>query len=227
MKWLVTYPEDGRSVSYYINWLTRGGVDALMIPPSFQRPLDTADCEALLLPGGGDVDPARYGESARHAETSDVLPARDELELALIREFLASKRPVFGICRGVQILNVALGGRLIQHVPDFIAGRLEETHRMGDRYDAVHAVSFDSASKLGRALRGVTQVNSSHHQAVHPAFTGKGLKVTAVTPAGVVEAVESAELGAPVLAVQWHPERMDPQDPASAGLLDLMKDLAG
>jgi putative glutamine amidotransferase len=225
MKWLVTYPENAPAVANYVGWMRTQGVEADLVSADFARPPDTVSHDALLLSGGGDVDPALYGDAGRHPETGDVAAARDRLELDLIGEFLGTGRPVFGICRGIQILNVAFGGRLIQHVPDFLAGRGEESHRKEGEGDAVHPIRIERSSRLGSTLRGVGQVNSSHHQAVHPQAVGRGLRVTALSGAGVIEALESFEHGAPMLAVQWHPERMERSDPASAALLRLMIDL--
>jgi gamma-glutamyl-gamma-aminobutyrate hydrolase PuuD len=173
------------------------------------------------------VQPSRYGATDVHPKTDGVNPSRDDLEIRLIHEFLAAGRPVLGICRGFQILNVALGGRLLQHVPDELAGRDAEVHARKNGYDAVHAVELVPATRMGQALRGATEVNSSHHQAVDPCRLAPDLTVTARSPAGILEAAECFTGGRRVAAVQWHPERLAPEHPASAKLRDFYRSLAG
>ena len=152
---------------------------------------DPSRCDALLLPGGGDVHPRFYGQEPTHA--TDVDEARDRYEFALLRQFLDSGRPVLGICRGAQVINVALGGSLTQHI---------DGHGQAGGADTVHAVRSDDAllqSLYGRRF----MVNSAHHQAV--SRLGSGLRVIAAADDGTVEALRHTSL--PILAVQWHPER--------------------
>ena len=220
MKWLVTSTTKG-TPDNYLNWLANAGVVGVPIVPS-DSAMDSAD--ALLLTGGGDVDPRRY-HSEPAPETDGVDADRDEMECRLIERFIKAGKPVFGVCRGIQILNVALGGKLIQHVPSVLPGN--ELHAQVGGKDSVHSVSFTKGSKLAEALSGVATVNSSHHQAIDPKALGRGLRVIAVSGQGVVEAVEGVDRGAPVLAVQWHPERLEPcTHAAAAELLNLMKRLA-
>lgn len=145
--------------------------------------------DGLLLTGGGDVAPERYG--AVRLPSDEVDEARDAEELALIEAFLARRRPIFGICRGIQLLNVAFGGTLYQQV---------ENHAGNARHD----VRAAAGSRVEALCGGSFAVNSWHHQAVREA--AQGLRVTARSDDGVIEAVEHEIL--PVLAVQWHPERM-------------------
>ena len=162
------------------------------------------DCAGLLVTGGIDVDPALYGE-APWPEVEAVNRPRDDFELALLREALDRDLPVFAICRGHQLLNVALGGRLLQH----IAG---DTHV--DLDDERHtSATHDVTITPGTRLHGVYQrdrlfVNSRHHQAVVPDGVAAGLRVSAVTDDGLVEGLES-DIHRWVLSVQWHPERPD------------------
>ena len=161
----------------------------------------SARCDALLLPGGGDIHPRFYGQALRGAE--DLDEARDEYELALLRRFLAAGKPVLGICRGAQLINVALGGTLRQHI---------DGHSQINGSDRRHSVTTDDS--LLRALYGERfSVNSAHHQAAER--PGDGLRVIARSPDGVVEALRHDTL--PLLAVQWHPERLGE---AGAALLD-------
>ena len=152
-------------------------------------------CAGLLLPGGGDLAPALYGQPDLGSHPGDL--RQDRLELALAREFLAAGKPVLGICRGLQVVNVALGGTLVQDLP----GHSQQAGR-----DQVHPVTAAEGS-LAAALWGRRfRVNSAHHQAA--ARPGTGLRVTARAPDGTVEALEGETL--PVWAFQWHPERMAP-----------------
>jgi putative glutamine amidotransferase len=223
MKWLVTSAAKAKTDDYR-TWLSIGGVESVRIVSSDPMPDDLAPFGALLLTGGGDVDPTRYHASPA-PETDGVDRDRDELECRLIERFMKAEKPVFGICRGIQILNVALGGKLIQHVPSLLSG--SERHGQVDGKDSTHPVSFTRKTKLAEIQGGVAAVNSAHHQAVDPKAVGRGLRILAVSGEGIVEAVEGVGLRAPVLAVQWHPERLLPfAHPASAGFLNWMKDLA-
>ena len=148
-------------------------------------------CDALLLPGGADIHPRFYGQELNDAE--DIDEARDEYELALFRRFLDAGKPILGICRGMQLINVALGGTLHQHI---------DGHSRIDGVDRVHTAHTDDA--LLRELYSERfDVNSAHHQAVDR--PGGGLRVIARADDGTVEAVQHETL--PILAVQWHPER--------------------
>ena len=220
MKWLVTSGGSPK-LDNYLNWLAGAGIKGVPFFPSVSPTLAAAD--ALFLTGGGDVDP-RWYHSTPAPETVDVDSERDEMECRLIDQFIRIGKPVFGVCRGIQILNVALGGKLIQHVPAALRGG--ELHAQVDGKDAVHPVSFVKGSKLAEVLGGVATVNSAHHQSVDPGAVGLGLRVVAVSGQRIVEAVEGIGLGAPVLAVQWHPERLDLCAPAAVELLNLMKRLA-
>ena len=163
----------------------------ISVPLRFAGDVSPAVCDALLLPGGGDVDPARYGQENRFAVGIDA--QRDERELALIDDFVRAGKPVFGICRGAQILNVYFGGTLVQHL---------DGHTQPGERDCAHLVRTDDP--LLRGLYGAAfQVNSAHHQAVDR--PGRGLLVTQRAPDGTVEGFRHETL--PVCAVQWHPER--------------------
>lgn len=221
MRWLATFPEDRPSVQHYCSWSARGGVVLDICRRGDALPGSTSAYTALLLPGGCDVDPARYGAAARHPETYGVDPAQDEQEIALIRLFREARKPVFGICRGLQILNVAFGGLLIQHVPDLVPEE-RERHRKKDSYDVRHPLHWDTDTRLGQRLGHAAMTNSAHHQAIDPASIGRGLRVAARSPEGIIEAVESFSDPAPIVAVQWHPERLGEDDPASRGLREFL-----
>ena len=188
------------------------------------RPGDPVPEEGLglLLTGGGDVDPTLYGEVA-WPETAGINRARDDFERNLVRAFLNTGRPVVGICRGIQVINVALGGRLIQHLP---ALHFSEMHGQVKEQDSRHGLVWTCEARLSRPMTSASWANSSHHQAIHPEGLAEGLAVVARSAAGVVEAVEGRGLPAPVLGVQWHPERLPEDHPASAGLLAWMRSFA-
>ena len=172
----------------------------------------------LLLTGGSDVNPARYGEPAA-AETQPPDDVRDDAESALIDEALARDLPLFGICRGMQMLNVHLGGSLIQHLPTAV----RHVRRTPDKGLAVHQVVIESGTLLARiADRPTWEVNSQHHQAV--ARLGSGLRVCARDAVdGVIEAIE-LQGRRYVLAVQWHPENQAVTDPEQRRLFHSFAD---
>jgi len=164
--------------------------------------------DGILFAGGEDVDPSFYGEEKQHANVHDHRP-RDEFEFALLDGALARRAPILGICRGVQMINVKFGGTLYQDIGTDARPQFE--HRQTDlgktRQEASHGVLVtDPDSSLGTIVQGACRVNSLHHQAVKR--VGRGLKVTARSEDGLVEAVESAEEYPFLMAVQWHPEEM-------------------
>lgn len=169
--------------------------------------------DALVLTGGEDVNPARYGQ-APHPALGALSDERDEAEIAMVETARALRLPTLAICRGVQILNVALGGTLIQDIPTQI-GREINHDPDAPRTTRTHPVEIDTNSRLARAV-GVTRmdVNSVHHQAIER--VAATLRVTATAPDGVIEGVETAP-DDPwwCVGVQWHPE-----DTFEAGELD-------
>jgi putative glutamine amidotransferase len=184
--------------AYVDSVVAAGGVPVLLpILDPIHAPIALEGIDGLLLSGGGDVDPARYGAAA-HPEVYGVDADRDAWELALVA---ASTVPVLGICRGTQVLNVAAGGTLVQHLPD----RTEVRHRDREREaELVHAVEVVPGSRLHAVVGGLTiGVNSLHHQAIDQ--VAAGFAVVARAGDGTVEAIE-AQSDRPVLGVQWHPE---------------------
>jgi putative glutamine amidotransferase len=163
--------------------------------------------DAVLLPGGGDVEPAYYGEE-RHPTFDAAEAGRDELELALATKARAADMPLLAICRGIQLLNVARGGSLIQDIPDQVRDAIVHVRR--EPADSIaHEVRVEPDSRLARLLCRSTDpaaalpVNSRHHQAIKR--LGDGLAVTATASDGVIEAVEDPAMRF-CIAVQWHPE---------------------
>ncbi len=174
--------------------------------------------DAVLFPGGPDVDPKHYGEE-RHPRTIQIDHGRDELELTLARWQMEEDRPTLGICRGHQLLNVALGGTLVQDIPDEIGTPIG--HDQEDslpRSRRAHLVEITPGSRLASIL-GTTQVevNSLHHQSVERA--APGTVITALAPDGVVEAMEVPDKHF-MISVQWHPEDLAGDDAAMNRLFE-------
>lgn len=180
-----------------------GAVPLLLPPPPTGSGLDrylrtVASCQAVCVTGGGDVDPSCYGETPRQG-LLDVDRTRDQAELLAVQAARSAGQPLLGICRGIQVIAVAAGGRLHQHLPEAGFGG----HWQEDRqYETVHAVEAARGSLAARVLSGVSQVNSIHHQAV--ADPGTELVVSGWSPDGLIEALE----GPGMLGLQWHPERL-------------------
>lgn len=159
--------------------------------------------DGLLLTGGEDVDPAHYGHD-RHPRLGNVDPLRDAFELALFRDATARGVPVLAICRGIQLVNVALGGTLWQDIPSERPGAMSHNVSSG-RDQRTHDVEIVPGSRLARAIGAARcEVNSFHHQSIRD--LGTGLVVTGLAPDGEIEGVEGSEGDPWLLGVQWHPE---------------------
>jgi putative glutamine amidotransferase len=207
--------------SQYLDALRRAGG----LPVALGGPLDADPAEilapfaGLVLLGGPDVDPAFYGEAA-HREVYGVDARRDSFEVTLIRVAVAAGLPLFGVCRGVQVLNVAFGGNLWQHLGDL---NLSVAHGVpaGVAAPAVHSVEVAAGSRLAKMLGGAAGIDrciSIHHQAVRE--VAPTLVATAWSADGLVEALETPADGPWCVAVQWHPERAAELDPIQQGLFD-------
>jgi putative glutamine amidotransferase len=202
-----------------------GGVPLLLPPLSDQDELLScaARIDALLLSGGGDVRPSLFGEQP-HWQLGEFDPERDDFELGMLRSMIDLRKPVLGICRGIQVINVALGGTLYQDLVSQQPQSLQHQQAAARRYPA-HAVTVRQGSRLSDAL-GATrlQVNSLHHQAIKD--VASGLQATARADDGVIEGVEAS--GHPwLLGVQWHPEWMWEHDPAAVSLFRALVSAAG
>lgn len=165
-----------------------------------------ASCDGLLLQGGADVHPGHYGEEALRPEwNGDAV--RDRFEFSALELALAHKKPVFGVCRGAQVINVGLGGSLYQDINTQVEGSL--VHRDWHRYEVIeHGVRLESDSWVARAWDSEELLtNTIHHQAVKQ--PGEGLRVVARAPDGIIEAVESITDERWIVGVQWHPEWLD------------------
>jgi putative glutamine amidotransferase len=219
---ITTYGRDaaGRYTlpSEYVTAVHRAGGLPLLIPPGAPEPeryLDLVD--GLILAGGGDIDPARYGGNA-HETLYSVDAQRDELELALARAVLRRRQPTLAICRGMQIVNVALGGTLIEHLPAEVGEQV--LHRQPPRDPVAHGIRVAPNSRLA-VLSGGTDLStmSWHHQAIRQ--LAPGLEAVAHAPDGTVEAIEIP--GQPwLVAVQWHPELTADRDVTQQRLFDAL-----
>jgi len=200
----------------YVDQVVAAGGIPVLLPPVPGVAGAVARLDGLIISGGPDVEPARYGQQPG-PRTTVVRPGRDEAEIALFREVLAAGLPVLGICRGMQLVNVALGGTLVQHLPDLVGhdGHSPTPGTMGE-----HKITIDPASRLAALLGGpgadgaMIGVPTHHHQGIDR--LGDGLVASAWADDGTIEAIEfgpGVRRGHPfTMAVHWHPEAGD--DPA-------------
>lgn len=212
---LTTYRQQGQTgvwntemamiPTFYIEAITRSGGVAVMLPPQVLSGEEAEDIissiDGLLLCGGRDIDPSRYGQ-APHAKAEEPDKLRDDLEDKLLQAAIDANLPFLGICRGAQMLNVNRGGTLIQYLPDVVG---DDRYQKGNAVFNPADVEVEKNSKLG-SLVGDSVSNAAlyHHQAIDQ--LGKDLKVTAKTSDGIIEGVELTNhpFG---IAVQWHPEQ--------------------
>jgi putative glutamine amidotransferase len=179
-------------------------------------------CDGVLLPGSkADVDPAKFGATERSPPTAAAAPRRDTVDELLLQDAYNMRKPVLGICYGLQSLNVYRTGSLVQHIPDFLpeALRTKVNHAVGGKVAIAHEVEVAPDSKLAEILdrRLVLPVNSSHHQSAD--VVGDGLRIGArCREDGIIEALEGTSPDHFVLAVQWHPERSVDNDEASRAI---------
>lgn len=217
-------PRLGQSQTY-LRAITRAGGAPVLIPHLTDLALLRSAYErvdALLLPGGGDIAPEHFGQRP-HEKCGAPDPDRDMTELALVRWCVEDQKPLLGICRGIQVLNVALGGSLYQDIAALVPGAARHDWHPGQPRDLrAHSVGIPTTTRLAAALGldgGSSQpepgqsshleVNSLHHQAIDE--LAPGLRIAARAPDGIVEAVEVE--GHPfALGVQWHPEELAPRD---------------
>ena len=204
----------------YVAAMRAAGARVALLPPG--QPVEPeellAPFDGLLLAGGGDIEPAHYG-AAEHPTQYGVDPDRDLLELALARAAVGLELPVLGICRGVQLLNVAFGGTLVQHLEDDDAPVL---HR-DEAKQAMHGLRVEPGSRLAKALGQVEAEGLSHH---HQGLDrlGEGFRPVAWAPDGLVEGIERDEGW--TVGVLWHPESTAAADPVQHRLLESFVDMA-
>ena len=207
----VTRWEDipGERVQWYLDRVRLAGAEAIELAGPEAR-IDGLD--GLILTSGLDVEPERYREE-RHPKVKHTDGNRDEFELAVVRAALAADLPVLAICRGHQLLNVAFGGKLLQHIES-------NAHRADFKAEGMpsswHSVRLEAGSRLSELFGAdEIEVNSRHHQAVTPDTLAQGLQPVASSPDGLIEAVESRSHRW-VIGVQWHPELPEPEHPGFA-----------
>ena len=187
----------------YVRAVDRAGGRPLLLPPVEDGIDETLDAlDAIIFSGGGDLDPETYGAEA-HPETNEVSPERDNAELALLQAALSRDMPVLAVCRGSQLLNVARGGDLVQHLPEIVG---HDRHRHEHGVMANHEVTVETKSRLGSILGERAPVKSSHHQGF--GRIGDGLQASAWAEDGTTEAVEDPSSRF-ALGVLWHPEEGD------------------
>jgi putative glutamine amidotransferase len=217
---ITAYPPNGLNryelPAEYVTAVRRAGAIPVLIPPG-ETDIDgvLARVDGVILAGGGDVDPVRWG-GERDDTNEFVDAARDDLELALAQRVLDDGVPTLAVCRGIQVVNTALGGTLHNHLPAAVES--DVPHRLEPKWDHRHAVEAEGGSLVAETM-GAANVDIAcwHHQAI--ATPGAGLSITAWSPDGVVEAVELA--GHPwMIAVQWHPEMTAGEDHTQQALFD-------
>ncbi len=208
----------------YVEALRRAGaIPTLLLPGDPRSPAELLDrFDGLLLVGGGDVEPARYGQEP-HAELYGLEPDRDDLEIALLHEAERRGLPTLCVCRGMQVMNVAFGGTLHQHLPD--DPRYQPHGTPSGEDELLHEVRLAPGSRVARAAGAeVLTCSSHHHQGVER--LGEGLLATGWAPDGLVEAIEREGEGW-MVGVQWHPEDTAAGDPAQQRLFDALAGAAG
>jgi putative glutamine amidotransferase len=184
----------------YVIAIERAGGRPLLVPPSEEGIEETLDAlDGVLFSGGGVLDPQLYGQKA-HPKTKGIVPERDKGELALLQAALARDMPVLAVCRGSQVLNVALGGDLVQHLPDVVG---DEKHKHTPGAYADHDVNVEPETRLGALLGDRAPVKSHHHQGFGQ--LGEGLRESARAEDGTLEALEDPSRRF-ALGVLWHPE---------------------
>ena len=223
-----------RAIPQYERAVELAGGEPVRIPLD-QTPAEVMKlierCDGVLLPGSNaDVDPAKFG-APRSANTAAADARRDTVDELLLQDAYNMRKPILGICYGLQSLNVYRTGSLIQHIPDFLPEdlRTRVNHEAGKKVAVAHDVEVAPDSRLaeilGRGAKVMLPVNSSHHQSAD--VIGDGLRIAARCPAdGIIEAVEGASSDHFVLAVQWHPERSVDEDEASRAIFKALVEAA-
>ena len=204
----------------YVNCVAHAGGIPMILPPIAGTAEEVARrIDGLLLCGGSDLDPGYYGE-APIPELDVTIPARDTFEMALVEQVLERGIPVFGICRGLQVLNVALGGTLYQDLPSQFGGGSIAHRQQMPKWQWTHEVEVDGGSNIAKIMETDSlRVNSYHHQAVKD--LADGLVLAARASDGVVEAAESRNLSERwLVGVQWHAEAMRSTGPEHRNLFE-------
>ncbi len=206
----------------YLECIGRAHGIGLVVTPVSASPQELMhQFDGFVLTGGADIDPALYG-GQMHASIYGLDPERDAFELEMARQLAASGIPLMAICRGVQVLNVALGGTLVEHVPDEYGNSV--IHRSEDFDQVQHTVTLQADSTLARLI-GAAQFScaSFHHQSIRQ--LAPGFRVAGTAADGVIEAIESVQYPQ-IIGVQWHPEFTASEDHLQQGLFDAFVELA-
>lgn len=206
MKIGLTYTGDAAKHQNYVNWLKGSDdIDIIKLSAEDDNAVSLKDCDALVLSGGVDIDPAiTHGEANYPNKPDKFQPERDLFEKALYETAIGNNLPVLGICRGMQLVNVLQGGTLVEDL-----GTLNDTHKKESTADKAHQVTIKPNTLLNEIVQTDTgEINSAHHQAVDQ--LGPGLQANSIADDGTIEGVEwEDKKNKPfLLCVQWHPERM-------------------
>lgn len=224
-----TFPQQQRPrfVMYhgYVKALEAADAVPILLPLPTGEALETARSrlDAIMLAGGDDMNPARYGQE-RHPKSETPDDLRDEVEIALVRRAVETHQPLLAICRGMQVLNVAFDGTLTQHIADLVPGAIQHEFNYDDyhqRQAITHTVEIVPDSRLASIVGTRAGVNSFHHQAV--AQVADPFRPVACAPDGIVEAIEGRDDHF-VLGVQWHPEDMFHANPQMLALFQAFVD---
>lgn len=207
----------------YVEAVRKAGGIPILLPPgetAIEQVLELVD--GIIVTGGGDITPEAYGGDKEHPAVNRLDKERDDFEFELIRKVAERKdKPVLCVCRGMQVLNVALGGTMYEHIPDV---REVDTHRNEVGYWQIHEVTVDADSKMADAMDSQTvNTYSGHHQAVKD--IANGLRVVAKSPDEIVEGLESSSHPW-MIGVQWHPEKSAREDATQQALFDKLVEIA-
>ena len=206
----------------YVEAIRRSGGHSVIIPPGERDVGAYLDLiHGFVLAGGGDIEPHHFGQE-HHPKNSDIDPDRDVTELEMTRALIDKRVPTLAICRGIQILNVALGGDLMQHLEDVVGTDVKHQEDGGEA--VLHSVRLEPGSQVAKVCGDTSfEVSSKHHQAA--GRIAEDLKATSWTSDGIVEAIEME--GHPeIIGVQWHPETTAAGDPGQQALFDWLIDLS-
>jgi putative glutamine amidotransferase len=220
-------PERAYVNAAYVRAVQAAGGAPVLLPPHLDEATRAAlwtRLDALVLTGGGDIDPARFGE-APHARVYEVSAQRDELELGFTRRALDDGVPLLAICRGIQVLNAALGGTLYQDIPSEPGSAIDHSQK-APRHQPTHRVKImGEGTRLGSVVGSTElEVNSFHHQAIKR--LGTGLREVAWAEDGIIEGIEMGGAHPFVLGVQWHPEDLVDHDAAARALFTAVVEAA-
>ncbi|MEL6306512.1 MAG: gamma-glutamyl-gamma-aminobutyrate hydrolase family protein [Chloroflexota bacterium] len=210
--------------SLYVDAVERAGGIAILLPPTKPDSMNITKIlsliDGIIISGGGDIDPQHYGGNTDHEHVARIDRERDVFELALVKALADSRekdQPMLCVCRGMQVLNVAMGGTMTEHIPDI---QPDDMHRADNGFWATHDIDVDGDSALATIMDANTvNTYSGHHQAVKT--IGNGLRVVATAADGIIEGLE-LETHPWAIGVQWHPEKSAAEDTTQQKLFDAL-----